>query len=95
MSSARPVRSRQEIETWLIQDIARVLEIPESDVECDRNLFEFGLGSRRVAAISGRLQKWLSVKLPPTLLFEYPTIEELAAHLANGASAEGHPHQLT
>ena len=55
---------------------------PKTEIECDRNILELGVGSRRVVAISGRLQKWLNVKLPPTLLFEYPTVEELAQHLS-------------
>ena len=61
-----------------------MLDVPESEIECDRNILDLGVGSRHAVAISGRLKKWLTVKLPPTLLFEYPTIEELAAHLSSG-----------
>src|SRR5437870_5629604 len=82
MSGRGPVRGRREIEAWLVREIAQVLDVPESEVECDRNILDLGVGSRRVVAISGRLQKWLNLKLPPTILFEYPTVEELAAHLS-------------
>jgi acyl transferase domain-containing protein len=36
----------------------------------------------------GELEAWLGRRLDPTLLYEYPTIDALARHLAPGAPAE-------
>jgi phthiocerol/phenolphthiocerol synthesis type-I polyketide synthase D len=85
MSGSRTARSQQEIEAWLAREIADVIGVPDDQVERDRNFLELGVSSRRVVSISGRLQKWLGVKVPPTIVFEYPTIEALAAHLSGGA----------
>jgi acyl carrier protein len=80
--SVKQVRSREDIEAWLAREIGQVIDIPESEVERHRNILELGVGSRTVVRLSGRLQKWLGIKLPPTILFEYPTVEALAEHLS-------------
>ena len=80
--SGKQIRSREDIEEWLAREIAQVIDVPESEVERHRNILELGVGSRTVVRLSGRLQKWLGIKLPPTILFEYPTVEALAAHLS-------------
>ena len=83
--SAPSRRSRQDIEAWLAREISEVTGMPAADVDRECNFLELGVSSRRVVGISGRLQKWLGVKLPPTIVFEYPTIEALAEHLAGDA----------
>ena len=42
----------------------------------------YGLDSVAAVGVSGALEALLGRKLPPTLTWDYPTIELLAAHLA-------------
>ncbi|MET9831652.1 amino acid adenylation domain-containing protein [Streptomyces sp. NPDC006385] len=45
--------------------------------------YELGLESVQVLALVEDLQKALGRELPPTLLFEFPTVHDLAVHLAH------------
>ena len=50
----------------------------------------FGLGSLQAVGLAGDLEDWLGRPLSPTLVYEHPTIEALARHLAgepDGAAA--------
>ena len=86
--SVKQIRTREEIEGWLAREIAEVIGVPEQEVERQRNILELGVGSRTIVRLSGRLAKWLGIKLPPTILFEYPTVEALAAHLSGEGTGE-------
>ena len=57
----------------------------------------YGLESRDAVAISGELQDWLGRALAPTLVYDYPNIEALAAHLVheNGAAAHARTNTST
>src|SRR5207249_2733002 len=48
----------------------------------------FGLGSLQAVGLAGDLQEWLGRPLSPTLVYEYPTIEALAQHLAGGTDCQ-------
>ena len=47
----------------------------------------FGLSSQSAVELSGVLGEWLGRTVSPTLLYDYPTVGELAAHLAGGNGA--------
>ena len=59
------------------------------DVDFDRSFFELGGDSLMIVRAHQRLSEHLGRELPPTTLFQYPTIESLAAHLANAGSETG------
>lgn len=82
MTQTSHSRSRGDIEAWLTRELATALEVPVDQVDPERSFLELGLGSRTVVGISGRLQKWLNMRVSPTALFEYPTVHSLAAHLS-------------
>lgn len=84
-----------EFETWLTRTVADLLGLPTLDR--DLPLRELGLSSREAVALTGRISDHLGIPVAPTLLWEWPTIRELAGHLTGGqadhaASAAGrHP----
>ncbi|HZM83507.1 MAG TPA: acyl carrier protein [Candidatus Limnocylindrales bacterium] len=78
---AGPV-TEQALRAYLSGFIALRLGISEQDVEQDRSFESYGLDSRTSVQASGDLEDALSLRLEPGLLYEYPTIEALAAHLA-------------
>jgi acyl carrier protein len=42
----------------------------------------YGLDSLTAVSLTGDLQDWLGVEVDPTLLYDYPTIEELVKYLS-------------
>ncbi len=78
-----------EVEAWLVARLARELGIPAAEIADDEPMTRLGLGSAEAVVISGELEEWLGRDLPPTLLWDYPTIRELAAHLGSETAVGG------
>ena len=70
------------ISSWLIQDAG----VSSCEIRQDRQLTEYGLDSLLAVQLSGRLEDLLGRPLSPSLAWEFNTIAELAAHLAEGGS---------
>jgi acyl transferase domain-containing protein/acyl carrier protein len=61
--------------------IADYCSIEPELVETDRPLQEYGLTSRDAVVLTGWLEDLLGVAIKPTMLWRYPTISKLVAHL--------------
>lgn len=89
--------TRQAIESWLINWIAREIGLPPADVDTGKSLLNYSLSSVTAMMLVGDLEEWLGLTLPPTLVWDYPSIAEIAeflvgqlAAVANGtASTDG------
>ena len=77
------------IENWLIAKIAEQAKIPQGQIDPTKPFVDYGLDSVQAVSLSGDLENWLGRALPPTLVWDYPSIEELSAYLAKLASANG------
>ncbi|HEY8480172.1 MAG TPA: SDR family NAD(P)-dependent oxidoreductase [Spirillospora sp.] len=86
-----PPPDEDAIRRFLVEQIARRSGTPAADVDRDRPLEEFGLASRDAVAIAGELEQMLGRSLPATLVWEHPTIDGLAAALADGAERDPRP----
>ncbi len=75
---------------WLVQRLAAQLRLPPGQIGHDRPFVEFGLDSVQAVSLTGELESWLGRALPTTLVWDYPTIRDLAAYLA---PAEPEPAQ--
>jgi polyketide synthase 13 len=80
-------RTEDEIRDFLIRWIAREIGVPESEIDIGEPFVNFGISSRAAVALSGELEKYVSRELSPSLAWDYPNINVLAAHLAEGAPA--------
>ncbi|WP_432935782.1 AMP-binding protein [Marinactinospora thermotolerans] len=58
-------------------------------LERDRRFYELGIGSLQILQVHARLETALGREIPRTTIFEYPTINALAGHLAAGAATNG------
>lgn len=76
-------RDRAAVVRWLRERVAAKKGISPAAVDVREPFTRYGLESRDAVAISGELQEWLGRALPPTLVYDYPNIEALAAHLAH------------
>lgn len=77
--------SKDAIQAWLIEHIAEELGVKPGEVSPTAAFDDVGMMSRDAVTISGDLEDWLGKKLSPTLLWEFPSIALLAAHLAGEA----------
>jgi natural product biosynthesis luciferase-like monooxygenase protein len=79
-------KSLEAIEAWLLAKIAEHLQILPVEINIRQPLAQYGLNSLAAVRISGELQEWLGREFSPTLLYDYPTVEGLARHLADETS---------
>ena len=84
-------RTADEIQIWLASQLAERLSLPEDEVDLRAPFDTFGLSSREAVFLSGDMEEWLGQRLSPTLLYEYPTIESLAAFLAENPQSAAAP----
>jgi natural product biosynthesis luciferase-like monooxygenase protein len=77
-------RSAPEIEEWLRQTIADLLSVSPEAIAADEPFSRFGLDSLAAVSLSGSLADWLGVPVAPTIAWDYPTIRDVAAFLAEG-----------
>ncbi len=75
-----------ELEQRLGQELARRLNVPAVSLDLGQPFAEYGLQSVDMVGIVGDLEQWLGRTLPATLLWEYPTVEALAAFLSSGST---------
>jgi acyl carrier protein len=79
---SRLVYSAERIEAWVVARLARLLRVGFPAVDPRRTFAQFGLDSLQAARLSGDLEDWLGRELSPSLVYDFPTIESLARHLA-------------
>lgn len=90
---ARPDVATDEegLRGWLVQRLAKQIKVDPSQIITSKRFDEYGLDSRVAVRVSGELEKILERRLSPALLFEYPTIDDLARVLAKESTATGAP----
>ena len=71
------------LEQCIREHVAAVLGISQDEVAFDIDLERMGLNSSHVLSLAGELEERLGLDLDPTLFFEYRTVSELAAYLAD------------
>ena len=79
--SAEPP-TEEAIRNWLIANIAHVVNVDEASIDVRQTFDNYGLDSLQAVSLSGDLETWLSREIPPTVVWDYPTVEQLAKHLS-------------
>lgn len=82
------VRDQEGIRAWLTQRLAKQLKVPVEDIDTTKRFDAYGLDSRVAVQIAGEIEKLIERRISPALLFEYPTIDEVASVLAKEAASE-------
>lgn len=78
--------SVQEIQTWLVTNLAEQLGITPAEIDIHEPLDSYGLDSAQAMLLMSRAQKLLQFELSPILLWHYPTIADLSERLAEEAA---------
>jgi 8-amino-7-oxononanoate synthase len=85
--------TEEAIRTWLITNIASVVNMDPSSIDVRQTFDNYGLDSLQAVSLSGDLETWLNREISPTVVWDYPTVEQLARHLSanhmNGNKAAG------
>ncbi|MCW7940641.1 polyketide synthase [Streptomyces hygroscopicus] len=71
-----------EARKWLTEEIAQRLGVDPSEVPPDQYFDELDLDSTTALIMAGELESWLGFELGTTALWYHPTVEALAAHIA-------------
>ncbi|WP_017328303.1 type I polyketide synthase [Synechococcus sp. PCC 7336] len=82
-SQSSQARSKQSIQTWIVERVARQVGESARSISVDTPLAHYGSSSVDAVMLSGELSEWLDVELSPTLAYNYPTIASLSDYLAD------------
>jgi len=74
----------RELEHWLAAHVGDLVDIPTKDVDVQARFDRYGIDSAAAVGVTLDLESHLGRDFSPTLLYEHPTIERLAAHLTQG-----------
>jgi acyl carrier protein len=74
--------SEAAIREWCVAYLARALDLPGQTIDPEMTFARMGLDSANSVFLIVELEDWLGLELTPELVFEHPTIGELARHLA-------------
>lgn len=70
-----------DIVSWLVQRVSQRAGIPAHQIDPHEPFSFYGLGSVHAVELSGELQQWLGRPVPPTLFYDFPSIDRVASHL--------------
>src|SRR5580698_6269312 len=87
MTSCPHPTDAAELRAWLISRVAEIAGVPAHDIDPAAPFDSYGLGSAQAISLAGELEERLGATLSPTLLYEHPTIDELAGALTGTARA--------
>ena len=92
--TAELLRGKEDIQFWLTNRISQRMGISPQHIGVKVPFTSLGLTSLAAVQIAGELEVCLGEPVSPTLVYDYPTIEKLARHLA-GLDAEDRLEGLT
>jgi len=75
-------KSAQEVEGWLAALVGGLVGLPAEEIDRKARFDRYGLDSSAAISVTVELEDYLGRELEPTLLYDHPTIAELARHLA-------------
>lgn len=80
-----PTPTPEDIERWLVARLADRLEMLPGEVDPTTAFADLGVDSIAAVEIAAKLQADWDLALTDTALWDYPTIRDLATHLATSA----------
>ena len=82
-------RTPEEVQEWFLTYLAQTLQAAPDRIDIKAPFEVLGLDSVTAVGMSGDLEAWLGFSVDPMVVFDYPTIESLAKHLAECSRTEG------
>lgn len=88
INSVKKLPTQKEIQTWIVNYVAELLEVKPNKIDVTIPFDRYGLDSSAAVGLAGDLETWLEQELDPTLLYDYPTIESLTQYLVEELKAK-------
>ncbi|MEP7272107.1 MAG: phosphopantetheine-binding protein, partial [Acidobacteriota bacterium] len=71
---------------WIAQWLTDTLCIQRGEVDAEKSFFDYGLTSSQAMKLASDAGEWLGMSLGATIAWRFPTVDELARHLADPRS---------
>jgi acyl carrier protein len=71
-------RSAEEIQQWIVEYLAKELQESPDAIDVTLPFHDFAMDSLTALGMTGELESWLGRKVDPTLVYDYPTIEQFS-----------------
>lgn len=78
-----PSVSASSLQNWLTTRVAAALNVPATTLDLHAPLQTLGLDSLAAVTLSGELADHLARPISPTIVYDHPTIAQLAAHFSS------------
>lgn len=89
LGTMEPGAAKEELRQCIVQETARVLGLNVENIPAGRNLQSMGLDSLMAMELALGLEHRTGLRLPPMLLQDAPTIDQLAERLLERVGADG------
>ena len=74
---------KDKIQKRIVTELNTLLAINEKDIDLKKPFSDYGLDSVQLVSLSGAIAEELNAEIEPTIMWEYPTIEEMINFLSN------------
>jgi acyl carrier protein len=78
-------------QTWLKNWLSQEMSLHGADIDAAKSFLSYGMNSVQAMMLVGDIEDCLGLRLSPTLVWDYPTIETLARYIAEKALASASP----
>ncbi len=75
-------KTAEEIQEWMVSYLSKVLETSADAIDVTVPFDDFALDSATAIGMTGELEDWLGKPVDPTLVYDYPTVEQFSKCLA-------------
>ena len=75
-------RSAQEVQSWLVAEISRIVGVPKDEVDVDAPITSYLADSRDALTLAADLQDWLGLEISADIVWDHPTVAALSSHVA-------------
>lgn len=73
--------SLADIRAWLTSYMAFLLDEEPGKINTERSFDSYGIDSAAAVSLVGDLEDWMGIELDPTIVYDYPSIDQLADFL--------------
>ena len=88
-------RTPSEVQQWFVDYLAKTLHVHLENIDVKAPFEMLGLDSVTAVGMTGDLEDWLGFCTDPMTVYDYPTIEALAGHLAQRSQSPGAADQIS
>lgn len=75
----------QQTQTWLIEQVAALLELDQTEVDPEADLISLGLNSIQTLELSAKLEDFVERPIDPRWVLTHNTISDLVCYLESSS----------